>query len=203
MKYQGYLFDIDGTLLHIGPPTYGEYGPIFQGIDTLFREIGRGRIGIITNIPSPDGGLRKLKFLGLEGLVDPELVFQAGNEAEKALKEKYGEDFKITFESLISNSSESELKIAYDVRGKILEVQKPETYLFEEFLDRTGFNPSRCVMVGDSEDDMEPAIELGMETVYVRDPGRRHHNDPMLNGDIKVDYSVNRGDMKRLREILL
>jgi HAD superfamily hydrolase (TIGR01509 family) len=53
------------------------------------------------------------------------------------------------------------------------DVAKPDPTLFRHALRLAHADPSRCVMVGDRLDnDMAPAAELGMATVWIRWPNR-------------------------------
>jgi HAD superfamily hydrolase (TIGR01549 family) len=65
-----------------------------------------------------------------------------------------------------------------------LSLHKPDRALFEWALDQAGVSPDEAVMVGDRHDnDVVPAAELGMQTIWVRWSSHRdkgwHPDDPL------------------------
>ena len=106
MKFQGYIFDLDDTIYtgvenppdeEVSDKVWPRYRPLsrvpkgnfvhwqpYEGIEDLLREIGKERLGIITNGPN-HCQRNALRLLGLYGLVNPKLVFTSFGEAEKIL----------------------------------------------------------------------------------------------------------------------
>lgn len=71
--------------------------------------------------------------------------------------------YSIAFSRLYGVLSVSELQF-FSFR---LHLIKPDPLIFQKAISATGLNPSCCIMVGDSyENDMQPAIMLGMKTVW-------------------------------------
>lgn len=66
-----------------------------------------------------------------------------------------------------------------------LQVGKPNTEIFNVAMDRMCVNPSEAVMIGDSlEKDIDPAIKLGMKTIWLNSNHKEKNNE--INPDIEI-----------------
>ncbi len=138
----------------------------------------------------------KLVLLGLVGYINPELIFTSYGEAERALdtpNHPLLEGF-----SLQSNRDTN-------VYNMTLRIQKPETYMFERALQASGYSPEDCVMIGDDWNDVLGAQKVGMKTIYISRVEKEDDKyfNPIADGKIKPDYTVQKGDIRALTDILI
>jgi FMN phosphatase YigB (HAD superfamily) len=209
MKYRAVLWDIDGTLYGMNPggmkeiriqrrmevadwvpDERPEFLTPYDGLAELMAQIPSERQGIITN---GSGKLQrgKLSLMGLDQYVNPELIFASYEQAEKVL-----EDPEHPLLKGFTNR-ESHQK---DVVAVGMKTQKPKRYMFERALEVLGLDAEDCVMVGDDWKDIVGAQEVGMNTIYIeglRRPG------PVEKGDVVPDFTVEKGDIASLTELLI
>ena len=68
---------------------------------------------------------------------------------------------------------------------------KPDQEMLKYCIDYTKYNPEQCIMIGDSDNDIVPANELGILSVYV------NYGYGTLSKNVKPNYEV-----KSVKEII-
>lgn len=215
MKYKTVFWDIDGTLYDneakipenkkdivlyplicesVSKSNLKFWRP-YNGLTELIKEIPRLNQGIITN-GIYEVQINKLKIFGLIDHINPELIFTSFGEAEK-----------------IINTPGHPLLKDFDFHSDFLDnvfnmthnTQKPTSYMFEKALGISGFAGEECVMIGDDWKDVKGAQTVGMKTVYISGLNKEdlENYDPIGEGLIKPDFTIEKGDIKGLRKLLL
>ncbi|MBI4895725.1 MAG: HAD family hydrolase [Candidatus Aenigmarchaeota archaeon] len=211
MLYNAVFWDLDGTLYNnhgkipaneknvlslweplSTVPTDLKYWVPYPGLADLMSQIPKDRQGIISN--GYDQLQRdKLRLLGLDTYINPDLIFTSYGEAQKALG--------LSGHPLTDHSDE--------ISDMTRKTQKPEPYMFEQALRATGFSAKECIMIGDDWHDILGAKSVGMPSIIVT--GSTRH---MLESDrytllralrnFKPYYHrVNRGDIQSLTTLLI
>lgn len=224
MKYEAVFWDIDGTMYE--PPQEipkNEWENIFRwyiskvipangfnwlvpyaGLAELMKQIPRTKQGIITN-----GNWRtqvtKLCLLTLMQYVDQKLIFTPDREARRVREMP---DHPLRREYSLDDSG-------LVLRSIEFHMQKPNAYLFERALEVKGVPAERCVMIGNDWRDVRGAQHVGMKTVYMAGTGSEsgpftaatpdsdQYFDPIAEGLIIPDYTIQKGDIKTLTELLI
>lgn len=217
MKYKAVFWDIDGTLydnsggipedekdvLSFSDPLLKipdrklNYWVPYNGLAELMSQIPKQTQGIITN--GYDRLQRdKLRLLGLDVYVNPELIFTSYGEAERILQ--------TTDHPLLVHAGRDPETRLDRITTK---TQKPNKYMFEKALSTTGYSPEECVMIGDGWQDLVGARNVGMKTIYIagstkhlRYDERRGIITVLRKNQFNPDYKVTKGYMSHLASLL-
>lgn len=193
MKYDFYLFDKDDTILldKFTTPYHG----LAPGMKNLLKKIPKGKKAIIT-----DNGLPTICFKahGILDYFNEDLFFSGEEETSKIMTDpkhyipkKYLEGKKINFTG-------NGLLDEGHITGYI---NKPSTYLIDKFLEKTKANPSDCVMIGNSWEDILAGQKAGMDTIYMN--GTENDNEKSVQSlKLKPTHTIPIGDTKSLEKIL-
>jgi HAD superfamily hydrolase (TIGR01549 family) len=187
LNFDLYIWDKDGTCFNHKDPKV----TLYPGLSKILMQIPKQKQAMITNADYPEGYLKAEKIYEY---FNPELIINAGEEIEKIIlnqKHPYQEKFNLT-----------------GIYGKDLAtispyVSKPGTYMFEQILEKTKINPSRCVMIGDGCEDIIAASYMGINTIYLnglesKDP----KNFTVHNLKLQPTHRIHAGDMAALEKIL-
>ncbi len=175
MKYELLFFDLDGTLIDSGPD-------IADATNAVMRETGLPEFPEQTVVAAIGGGLSTL-IDRLIGATHPHLC----EGVVKRIREVYGANLlvrtrlypgvKETLEALggvqvmVTNKPEAMTRVIVDGLGlhfariygaDTLPVHKPDPAALLEAMAATGIPPSRAVMIGDSDVDVETARRAGV-----------------------------------------
>jgi len=228
LKYKLVLWDIDGTIYDAEylinnfildkETVRAHYDHEDNKIEELFEEFKslvdgpyEGLLDLMENLQE-EGSLQgvmsngpgsfqywKIPLFGIEDYLDEDLIFISGTEAEKLLKQKDHpllEQFSLDEMTRYQKIDGVQKKVTY----------KPSTYMFEEALRISGFKADECVMVGDQPSDYAGAKKVGMDAIFIEGmplwPSHQETNETLME-KYKPDYSVKKGDIKSLREILI
>jgi phosphoglycolate phosphatase-like HAD superfamily hydrolase len=193
LKYNYCLFDKDDTILldRFTTPYHG----LAPGMKNLLKKIPKEKKAVIT-----DNGLPTICFktYGISDYFNENLFFSGEEETSKIINDpkhfipkKYLKGKKINF---TGNNLLDE--------GHITEyINKPSTYLIDKFLEKTKTNPSKCVMIGNSWEDILAGQKAGMDTIYIK--GTENDKEKSVQSlKIKPTYTIPVGDTKSLEKIL-
>jgi len=216
MKYKAVFWDIDGTMYDNSGgipenerdvlsfdrplskvPKGLKYWVPYHRLADLMRQIPKDRQGVISN--GYDQLQRdKLRLLGLDAYINPNLIFTSYGEAEKILNNP---DHPL----LSCAGSDPE----YYMHNLTQKTQKPELYMFQRALDETGFSAEECVMIGDGWQDLVGARNAGMQTIYIGTTKhlpwdeRKTLLKVLRNSRFKPDYKIKKGDIEALTRLLI
>lgn len=213
MEYSCVFWDIDGTLYDnslVAPqneldflsdcdkladlPDFKlDYFKPYSGLVDLISKIPKHKQGIITN------GFdllqkNKLFLLGLSDFFNSELIYSSYSEVEKILKSS---NHNLLENFFMTND------FSTDLHNMTLRTQKPETYMFEQAVLKSGKRACDCLMVGDDWKDVLGSQKLGMKTIYVSGLPVDEYFDSVGDCDIVPDFIIEKGDITSLSNLLL
>lgn len=213
MKYKAVFWDIDGTMydnsrdipddekeilsrwkkLEAVPDRQLSFWVPYDGLAELMEQISQVNQGVISNdIHHLQND--KLLLLGLVDYINPELIFTSYGEAEKVLD---------TPNHPLLKGFNLQSDRDTDVHNMELRTQKPETYMFERALQTSGYAPEDCVMIGDDWKDVLGAQKVGMKAIYISGLNQDEFFDPIAKGKITPDYTVQKGNIQALTDLLI
>lgn len=212
MKYDAVFWDIDGTMydnssdipedekdilskwekLEVIPNRKLNFWIPYKGLAELMEKIPRERQGVISN-GYDQLQKDKLFLFGLDAYINPQLIFTSYGEAERVLD--------LPDHPLMNGFSKQSRDA--DVHNMTLETQKPNRFMFERALEVGGFSANNCVMIGDDWKDVQGAQEVGMDTIYIAGLNSDRHYDPIGEGHLKPNHTVEKGDTIALTRLLI
>lgn len=195
MDIKWLFFDVGSTLIDETECYNQRIIDAIGGTDIAFEEFNEKRIEFAKQNLKSD--IEAINFFGLMKTPWHKELEKPYPDAEKVLRHLSEMGYKI---GIIANQSAGtaerlekwglfkyiSLVLSSDEEG----VAKPEPEIFLRALSRAGCKPCEAVMIGDRLDnDIYPAKELGMKTVWVKQ-GMAVYQNPQ-NEAYTADYSVN------------
>ncbi len=192
LNFDYVFWDKDGTMVDYKNPQ-----KIYRGLKEILMRIPSEKQGLITNCVLPKLFLKSQNILKY---FNPNLIMSAEDEIDKIITNP-GHPFR----KLIKLSGiymEDNLKIEEYIK-------KPSTYMFKEVMKREKMNPSNCVMIGDSFEDIIAAQCSGFKTIYMNGLEKENNQskDKKYSANVhdmklEPDYRIHVGDTKALEKIL-
>jgi ribonucleotide monophosphatase NagD (HAD superfamily) len=194
-----YVFiDLDGVLKN--HESSEDFDFVDKKIRRMLKHIPKERLGVITNNPV---AWEQLNSYGLDKYVNPELVFQSyevARELANELIEK--EDFLLL--SHLDDVSKKIYSSSSDIYASLIEdvvTKKPGVYMFNKAIEKTGADPSKCLMIGDTYEDIMGGYFNGWKTLYLKGLEHDHYCTVDKLG-LEPDYVVDRSRIGDLETIL-
>lgn len=205
MKIRWIFFDVGSTLVDETESYDHRVREMIEGTDISFSAFDSKRIELAKQ--GFDGNSEAIKHFGLEKTPwhwEDEKPFEDAAETLEALK-KRGYHLGIIANQVPGTAQRLDawgLLKCFDVVAASAEmgVAKPNPLIFEKALELAGCQPCDSVMVGDRLDnDIRPAKELGMQTVWIRKGLSKHQ--PVALGKNVADWIIeNLSDLKAIFE---
>lgn len=193
-----YVFiDLDGVLQNNHSKTMD---PVHVKVRNILRHIPSEKLGVITNNPVAWG---QLKTYGFDKCVNPNLVFQSYFLAEELARELIERNDFIFLKGL-DEASKKVYQSSPEIYASLLEdvvTKKPSPYMFNKAVEGTGADPSHCLIIGDSFEDILGGNLFGFKTLYLKGL----EDDRYLTVDklkITPDYIVERDKLGDLETVL-
>ncbi len=186
MKFDYIFWDVDGTLYNNHEKGKKQ---MYQGLRKLMKKIHSEKQGIITNNPFMKNIVNTFH---IENYFNSELLFEPDSEILKVLENKMHPLRNIV--DLNENYEEN--------YGKLEKyIEKPSPYMFFQALKKIDTKPSKCVMIGDSYEDIIGAQLVGFKTIYLS--GLEENQSTNTNNlMLEPNYEIHAGDISALEIII-
>lgn len=183
MNFEYIFWDVEGTLYN-----HKEHGHkhLYCGLKKTIKKIKPKKQGIISNNPMAKFTLDSFNILKY---FNPNLIFDPHTEVDKILnnpelKKKY---------NLTDNYAEN-----FEYLEK--QIAKPTPYLFNKAAKIAKADPRKCLMIGDSYEDIVAAQLASFNSVYISGLEEDFCNTKTLG--LNPDWTVKVGDIKGLEKII-
>ncbi|WP_457556860.1 HAD family hydrolase [Candidatus Harpocratesius sp.] len=184
MEIQGYIFDIDGTLLdsniaHLNAwrRALREYG-IFKNDEEIISQFGLKTAQICRNLAGKNVDhstiqhITEAKTEFLLSEIEKIAAFKGVNELLEEISKKYGKivfvsnNFNRVIARMIEVNHWNDLSIGYIGIDEIKKA-KPDPEMIKKALTLLNLSALRCVMIGDSQYDIIAGKAAGTRTIAV------------------------------------
>ncbi len=207
------IFDLDGTLIDSGPDLLNSLNHVLkiEGLEKVSKNVLGNLVGGGAEVMIRKG----FQHLGfnfdeskMNGYVSDFLEFYMKNcinetklydDVESTLKYFCDKKIKICICTNKKQYLTDKIISGFNI-GKYFELVlgssekmrlKPDQEMLKYCIDYTKYNPEQCIMIGDSDNDIVPANELGILSVYV------NYGYGTLSKNVKPNYEV-----KSVKEII-
>ena len=197
VNFDHVFFDLDGVIQN-----HQSKSPelVHKKIRNILKHIPSERLGVITNNPV---AWQQLKTYNLDKCVNPDLVFQSYDVALDLAKEMMDKNDYIFLNGLddVSKSVYSSDPCMYASIIEDVVTKKPGVYMFNEAIKKINADPEKCLIIGDSYEDIMGGSFAGWKTLYLKGLEDDHYCTVDKLG-IKPDFVVDREKIGDLETIL-
>lgn len=183
MKFDYIFWDVEGTLYNHKEHTHKH---LYYGLKNTIKKIKPQKQGIISNNPM---ALYALKSFNIEQHFNSKLIFNPHEEIDKILENpKLQKNYHLT-----NNPNEN-----FEYLEK--QILKPSPYMFNKAAKIANTDPRKCLMIGDSYEDIVAAQLASFKIVYLTGLEEDFCNTKTLG--LNPDWTIKIGDIKGLEKII-
>lgn len=183
MKFDYIFWDAEGTLYN-----HKEHGHkhLYYGLKETIKKIKPEKQGIISNNPMVKFALNSFNILNY---FNPNLIFDPHSEVDKILE---------------NPDLQKEYHLTKDPNKNFeyLEKQiiKPSPYMFNKATKTAKADPRKCLMIGDSYEDIVAAQLASFNIIYLSGLEENFCNTKTLG--LEPNWTIKVGDIKGLEKII-